>query len=514
MNQKPLVEVNNISKKFGATVALNQVSFQFYAGEIFALVGANGAGKSTLIKIICGYYADYAGEIRIHDQGVHFFNPTEAHAQGIRVVHQIINQSVVLDMSIAENLALGELLTAHSSFWYQRNAIKKKAEVIAQQMQLKFKDFSVPVRNLEQSERQMIALARTLASKPKLLILDEPTSSISEKEAVRLFAVLQSLKEMGVAIVYVSHKLHEIERIADRVGVLRDGMKGDVLQPPFTVRQMVASMVGAIHIQKKYENGKQIEQNKIKLELKNLQIEKKSPPIDLKIHQGEIIGMTGLIGAGKSELAQVLFGMKKPHCGQILIDGEPIHLNSINHAIDRGIFLVPEDRSTNAILPEFSIRHNITFPFIKWFSNPLGILKKDLEQSESQRMIEAIGVKCAGDSASIFSLSGGNQQKVVVARWLMKDHHVLILDEPFQGVDIKSRHDISEHLRQTVKRNAIILICADLDEILHVADRIVVLNHGQVAGTQRDYEFDRAQLLQWIAHTSKETTKNQRIWKN
>ena len=499
VDEHPLVEVENIGKSFGATVALNGVSFQFYSGEIFALVGANGAGKSTLIKIICGYYPDHKGEIRIRGQKVHFSSPVEASKHGIQTVHQIINQSIIPDMSIAENLALGEMLTAHSSFWYQRKAIRQKAKRIADQMKLSFKNLSIPVRELKQSDRQMIAIARALASNPKLLILDEPTSSISDKEATQLFTVLEDLKKMGVAIVYVSHRLHEIERIADRVGVIRDGVKGNTLKRPFTVRQIVSSMVDDISVEKRSQTGRQIQKNPIKLELRNLIIMHNSPPINLKVHQGEILGITGLIGAGKSELAQILFGLSPPYSGEILVDGEPLHLSGVRDAIQRGMFLVPEDRGANAVIPEFSIRHNITLPFTNFFSSRLGIMKNGMEQSEAERMIDSIGVKCSGESALISSLSGGNQQKVVVSRWVMKAYQVLILDEPFQGVDIKSRNDISAYLRQKSGNNATILMCADLDEIIDISDRVIVLNHGQIAGEQWDYQLERSQLLKWIS---------------
>lgn len=500
MSKQPLVEVKHIGKTFGATVALDDVSFKFYPGEIFALVGANGAGKSTLIKIICGYYPDYKGEILINGTPHQFSSPQGAHEQGIHTVHQIINQSIVPDMSIAENLALGKLLRSKSSFWYQRKEIRQIADKIADQMNLKFKDLTVPVRDLEQSDRQMIAIARALSSEPKLLILDEPTSSLSDKEAVRLFSVLNDLKAMGVSIVYVSHRLHEIERIADRVGVIRDGIKGDTLHHPFTVREIVTSMVGDVHMNKEKNKGKIIQNNEVKFELRDFQVDESAPKINLQAKKGEVLGITGLIGAGKSELAQVLFGIKKPYAGEVLIDGKPVKVKNISDAIDKGIFLIPEDRSVNAILPEFTIRHNITFPFLKLFSK-LGLMKEGLEKSEAERMIDSVGVKCSGEEALINSLSGGNQQKVVVARWLMKENQILILDEPFQGVDVKSRSDIGEYIRKNVNDKVTIIMCADLDEVLDVADRVVVLNHGQIAGEQWDYEIDRPLLLKWISHT-------------
>ena len=503
MNKQPLVEVKNVGKSFGATVALSDVSFEFYPGEIFALVGANGAGKSTLIKIICGYYPDYTGEVRVNGELQRFSSPQEAHHAGIQTVHQIINQSIIPDMSIAENLALGELLSSEDSFWYKKKSILERAQLIAEQMELDFPDLTIPVRELEQSDCQMIAIARALVSNPKLLILDEPTSSLSEKEAVRLFEMLDKLKKRGVSIVYVSHRLHEIERIADRVGVIRDGVKGDLLHRPFTVREIVTAMVGTVEKRKNKENGRKVKDKDIKLELRDLQIEKGAPKLNLKVRKGEVLGITGLIGAGKTELAEVLFGIKQPYAGDILVDGKPMQFKDIGDAIEKGMFLIPGDRNNNAVLPEFTIRENITFPFLKRFSR-FGVMKKEEEQSEAERMIEAVGIKCAGEQALITSLSGGNQQKVIVARWLMKKYQVLILDEPFQGVDIKSRADISDYICENVQDKVTIVMGADLDEVLDVADRTLVLNHGRIVGQQWDYETDRSQLLQWISQAADE----------
>jgi simple sugar transport system ATP-binding protein len=498
MSIKSIVEVKNIGKSFGATRALNDVSFEFNPGEIFALVGANGAGKSTLIKIICGYYSDYEGQILVEGKEVNFSSPHDAYSNGIQTVHQIINQSVVQNMTVAENLALEELLSSEQSFFYKRQAIKDRAITIAEKMDLHFPDLDMPVGLLSQSERQMIAIARALASEPKLLILDEPTSSISDKETERLFAILVQLRKMGVAILYVSHRLHEIERIADRVGVVRDGAQGETLERPFDVKRIVTAMVGEIKKHKVLDSGTEKKYPKVKLELRNYVIEEGGSPINLKVYEGEILGITGLIGAGKSELALAMFGVTTPFSGEMFIDGQLVKPKTIAEAIQKGVFLVPEDRNNNAVIPEFTIQQNITLPFLQSFSK-FGFLKVAKEKQSAKRMVESMGIKCSGEQALIESLSGGNQQKVIVARWLLMDNHVLILDEPFQGVDVKSRHDISMYLGKHSGKRATILIAADLDEVLEAADRIIVLNHGQIAGEQLADKVDRGELLHWIS---------------
>lgn len=509
MSKATGIQVRNIGKSFGPTRALDGVSFDFKPGEIFAMVGANGAGKSTLIKIICGYYPDFEGEILIDGKCVDLASPHDALTKGIATVHQIINQGVVQTMTVQENLALAEILSGQGGgLLYRPKMIEKRAREIADKMDLGDIDLSQEVSELSQSQRQRIAIARALASNPKLLILDEPTSSISERETELLFKTLFRLRDSGVAILYVSHRLHEIERIADRVGVIRDGQYGGVLNSPFSVKQIVHAMVGEIQAGTRKEVKGASGNTVAKLEVRNLVVEPGSPPINMKIYPGEIVGMTGLIGAGKSELASILFGLTQPVSGSILIDGQPINNTTVKDAIQNGIFMVPEDRSNNAVIPEFSISKNITLPFLGSFSNLLGLLHHRKEGSEAARMVEAMGIKCENERSDIGELSGGNQQKVIVARWLLKEFNLLILDEPFQGVDIRSRHDISAYIHDNVGGRAILMLAADLDEILEVAHRVVVMSHQQIVGEQTIDQIDRQTLLHWTSQSYDEVHNN------
>ncbi len=503
---RPVIEVRDIGKSFGATRALDGVSVEFYPGEILAMVGANGAGKSTLIKIICGYHADHEGTIVVGGQEVRFHSPKHAYDAGIATVHQIINQGVVQSMSVYENLTLAELLGPGQKPFYDKRMLRQRAAEVAATIGLSV-DLDEPVSDLSQSERQMIAIARALASQPKLLILDEPTSSLSDKEADRLFEVLERLRKTGVSILYVSHRLHEISRIADRVVVIRDGKLAGVLSRPFEVKQVVTAMVGELpkhaHVASR---GADRSGDQVQLELRDLVVEPGGPAVNLTVRKGEVLGLTGLIGAGKSELAQVLFGMRPPVSGEILINGRPVRPKSIGDAIRKGVFYVPEDRANNAVIPMFTVRQNMTAPFLRVFQRFGAIMNVSAEQQRAREMIRSMGVKCESEEAEMDSLSGGNQQKVIVARWLLEQYELVILDEPFQGVDIRSRHDIGVYLRENIADRAAIVIATDLDEVIEVADRIVVMNAGRIRGEQDYRNLDRDQLLHWVSEEPEEVT--------
>ncbi len=495
-DKTPIIKAIGISKIFGATKALSDVSFDFYKGEIFSIVGANGAGKSTFIKILCGYYADYEGEIYIDGKLIKFESPRDAYEAGIQVVHQSIEQGIVQNMSVAENLALEMIVSPDAPFVYDKKKITKRAMEIAKKMNLEYLDMEQNIQDITQSEKQMIIIARALATKPKLLILDEPTSSISDKEATMLFETLYKLRDEGVSILFISHYLTEVKKISDRVGVIRDGKFGGILHQPLEISQIVKAMVGDLQsaFERSYdEKGKK----KLVLELKDLVVEGSSEPISIKIYSGEIVGLIGLIGAGKTELAETLFGIRKPVSGEILLEGKSANFKDIHQAIKHGIHMVPENRTVNAIIPEESIGVNITLPFLDFFSK-YGVLSKKNEIKASKRMIKDMGIKCEGEEAKIESLSGGNQQKVVVARWLLMKHNVVILDEPFQGVDIKSRRDISEYLQKSTKESSVLMISSDIDELMDVTDRIMVMNKGRVISDEKTSQIDRDRLLSLI----------------
>ena len=488
-----IIRLENIGKSFGATRALESVSFDFKKSDITAIVGANGAGKSTLIKIICGYHISYDGKIFIDGELAKFSSPDDAHNKGIETVHQIINDGIISNMTVAENLVLKDMLMDKSRIFFNKKNYIDKAKDIADLVGLNRDMLNKEVSWLSQSERQLVIIARALSSNPKLLILDEPTAALSERETEILFEKLMMLKEKGVTILYVSHRLHEIKRIADTVVVIRDGVVSKILPKPFEVNQVVTAMVGNLnaHATKSQIN---FEENEILLEVKDLVCYKGAKPINFSIRKGEIVSMVGLIGAGKTEFGEVLFGIKKPISGSIYLNGKKIISKNIRDAVNSGIFFIPEDRSNNAVFPNFNIVENITIPFLKVFS-PKIIMDKKKEKSVVSDIITSLSLKYESIDAMMDSLSGGNQQKVVVSRWLFQKFNLIILDEPFQGVDIKSRFDIGQYMKENIGDGAALVLVADLDEAIEVANRIVILNSGMIVFNEANTNLDKDKLI-------------------
>ena len=487
MNKEAIVSLKNIGKSFGSTRALESISFDFSKGNITAIVGANGAGKSTLIKIICGYHTKYDGEIFIEGELVKFSSPIDAYNKGIQTVHQIINQGIIQNMTVAENLVLKDLLTNRKNFLIKKKNYIEEAEKIADLMGIEHSILNKEVSYTSQSERQLIIIARALKSNPKLLILDEPTAAISEKETEILFEKLKGLKEKNVTILYV---------------VIRDGKISDIMEKPIKVGEIVTAMIGSVPKTIKAKSKENINKEPL-IETKDLVFIKNGYPLNLKLYKGEITAIAGLIGAGKSEFGETLFSIRKPISGKIFINGKKSEYKKIKDAVDNGIHLIPEDRSNNAIFPNFDISENITIPFLKIFSPKL-IMKRKLEEKASINIAKKLSLKYSSIKDSMDSLSGGNQQKVIVARWIFQNYNLIILDEPFQGVDIASRFDIGKYLRENIEDKTALILVADLDEAIEVADRIIIFNSGKMVFEQYGDNIDRDKLLHYISCDIKE----------
>lgn len=478
---KKSLEIRSIRKSFGSNEVLKGISFRIEPGEIVSLLGANGAGKSTLIKILSGAFTEFDGEILINDQPANISSPLQARSQGIETVHQKINEGIVAGLTVAENLlfdriALGEISRITSPAKMVRES---KKTLMALDLDWDDSILKNDVFNLGIADQQLLLLARALSHNPSLLILDEPTSALSNVEVIRLFKIIQKLRADGVAILYVSHRLGEIEELADRLVVLRDGVIQSIQSKPFNWHSALHDMLGMDLGDSQFGQVGKRGRDPI-LSIKGAQVFDESPPWSLEIRTGEVTGVVGLLGAGKSEFARALFGVEKFKSGDLEFLGEVYKPKSPIDAIRKGIFLISEDRARDGILENWSIANITSLPFLQGISSG-GILNFSKETEIAKRMIERLNVVTQSHRSTVDSLSGGNQQKVMVGRWLVQDSRLLLLDEPFRGVDIGARREIAQQIRNLVNAgNAAIIFSSDIDEILESADRVFIMVEGDI----------------------------------
>ncbi|QRY77195.1 sugar ABC transporter ATP-binding protein [Pseudomonas sp. PDNC002] len=484
------LRLQGVAKSFAGNRVLDDVALSVRPGEVVALLGANGAGKSTLVKILAGSHGHDAGQLLIDGHPVRFASPQDARRHGIVAVHQQVEQGVVPGLSVAENLLLDELCGAADSLLFRPRAARQRAAEIAAGLALDL-PLHAPIETLGTAERQLVILSRALALKPRLLILDEPTASLSTQEAARLFALIDELRERGVAILYISHRLSDLQRVADRALVLRDGRLVGEFDAPLDLAAAVESMLGAALGEVQLQP---LERGETVLSLRDWQLDAHSAVFDLDLHEGEVVALTGLLGAGKSEIAEVLFGLRRQHAGSIRLDGRDWQPRSPREAIAAGVFFAAEDRARNSRVPGFSVRASMTLPFLRSFTR-LGFIDRNAERAKVAEQIEALGIKGPGLEHPLELLSGGNQQKVILARWLLGQGRVLILDEPFQGVDVRARRDIGQRIRASAAGRATLVICSDPDEALEIADRILVVRDGAVVAELPRHDLQRSEIV-------------------
>ena len=488
-------QIKGLRKSFGRNHVLRGIDLDIDAGEVVVLMGANGAGKSTLVKVLCGFHASDSGAITLEGADFQPAGAADAISRGVVTVHQSIDDGVIPDLDVATNLMLNRLTEPGAGLMVRDKALRASAQKVADNMGLKL-DVRARVADLSVADRQMIAIARAMAYEPKVLILDEPTSSLSASEATRLFDLLDRLREQGVAILYISHRMSDIRRIADRIVCMRDGeISGVFDQSPLDFDGAVTAMLG--HRMTDVDIAVQSGGAPI-LEIDKIVLQDGSAPISFAATDGEVIAITGLLGSGKSKLADIIFGLQHPKSGTLRIDGQSYTPASPAAAVAAGVFMSSKDRSTNAVIPAFDIANNMTLPFLGRFSR-MSLLNTRKQRAAADDMINQIGVVCQSDSDGIGTLSGGNQQKVMIGRWLLQDCRVLLLDEPFQGVDIGARRDIGRHIRETAKGRATLVFAAELDEALEIADRIIVLNEGAVAGMHANLNVDLEALIAQVS---------------
>ena len=492
-----LLEVSGICKQFPGVKALEDVSLQLAAGEVLAIVGENGAGKSTLMKILAGVYTPDAGELRLNGLPVQFAGPAEAMQAGISLIHQELN--LAENLTVADNLFLGrEPCFAGPLRLLHRRAIQTRGAALLAQVGLDASLLPRPVHRLSPGQKQLVEIARALGLDAKILIMDEPTSSLTQTETDRLYQVIARLKARGVSVLYISHRLAEVERCADRAVVLRDGrFAGELPRESIRHDQLVQLMVGR-DVQQFFPQGDMQEPGPTVLRVENLRYASgPTTPASFAVHAGEIVGMAGLVGSGRTELAEAVFGIRSRTSGEILVEGIPVSVRHPHDAIRAGINLVPEDRRWHGLVTAASVGFNLSLPNLTALSRTfLRLVVPHRERALHQSLIQRLRVKTPGPRQPVRLLSGGNQQKIVFAKWLARGPRVLILDEPTRGVDVGAKAEIYQLMKELSGQGVgIWMITSDMEELLALSDRVLVMHEGKLAGELRREQLNEVAVM-------------------
>lgn len=475
MNPNPVLRMTGISKSFPGTRALSDVDFDVAAGEVHAVVGENGAGKSTLMKVLAGVYQPDAGTIELDGDVVRLADPIEARRRGIGMVYQELN--LVPDLTVAENIMLGS--TPSRFGLVDRRALREKASAVLDELDARIGTDDL-VGSLTVSQQQIVEIAKVYAARPKIVVLDEPTSSLSEHETQSLFRIIGRMTEAGLAVIYISHRLREVLDISHRVTVLRDGQQVETRATTgISAAEMIRLMVGRdlteVFPKREVEIGATV------LEVRGLSRAGAFDDISFSVRAGEIVGFAGLVGAGRTEVARAIFGLDDSERGSIEVGGQAVSIRSPHDAVSVGIAYVPEDRKRDGIVPQLSIKDNISLSVLDRVSIG-GWIRPAKERGLARQKAEELGVSPMAIAPRVDTLSGGNQQKVVFAKWLATGPRVLILDEPTRGVDVGAKADIHTIIGELAAQGtAIVLISSELPEVLAVSDRVVVLHEGRIA---------------------------------
>ncbi|QRG67189.1 sugar ABC transporter ATP-binding protein [Brevibacillus choshinensis] len=471
------LQMQGIEKQFSGVPALRTVNFEVKAGEVHALLGANGAGKSTLMKILTGAYQLDGGTITIDGQQVSIESPQDAKALGIQCVYQEVDTALIPYLSVAENILLDRLVQAKGSGLINWQRLYTESEEL-----LRGFGFSIPVKmTVEEcslSEKQLILIARATVQKAKYVIFDEPTAPLSTKESERLFQIIDQLKKAGVGIIYISHRLPEIFEICDRITIMRDGQHVITTETAQTsMDEVIGHMLGKSFAEEFPKEIVPIGQPV--LEVKGAK-GGKVRSADLTVHEGEIVGVVGLVGAGKTELARLLFGADAAEAGEIKLNGSTLRIRDPKDAVDAGIVLVPEERRKEGIFVEESVKNNLSVATIsKW--SPLGFIRRGVEAGQAKELVQRLGVKTADISQLVGYLSGGNQQKVAIGKWLDTDASIFMFDEPTKGVDIGAKSDIYRLIGNLAKqKKGILYFSCEFQEVIGISDRILVMFEGRI----------------------------------
>jgi len=491
VNQEVFLQVKQVSKTFPSVKALDHVQMIVHKGEVHALIGENGAGKSTLIKILAGVYEpDLGAEIEIEGQCIEKLSPITSVRHGISIIFQ--DFSLFANLTVAENIAMGGAIESGNAIvnWKEMSVIAKHSiERLGVDIPI-----DVPLGTLSVAKQQLVAIARSLACKAKLIIMDEPTSALSKGEVDLLFTIIRNLQKDGIAVVFVSHKLEELFEVCETFTVLRDGKYiGTYPASEMDNNKLISLMVGrSVTFDRMPSKGI----GETLLEVKNLTKAGNYKDISFELHRSEILCITGLVGAGRTEVVQSLFGLNKPDSGEIILEGKSVKITTPEHAVKLGIAFVPESRQTQGLVLRQNMRDNILLPILNELVNKFGLLDHKALEAESDKWIKEINIIPAVPEMLAGQFSGGNQQRIVIGKWLATNPKILIIDEPTNGIDVGAKSEIHKLLRFLADKGmGIIMISSELPEVLAISDRILVMRRGRINGVFEGETVDSESIM-------------------
>lgn len=489
-----LVLMEGIDKSFPGVKALDNCKFQLLKGEIHALIGENGAGKSTLMKILTGVYKKDAGRIFYKGEEINITNPRMARDLGISIIHQELN--LMPDLTVAQNIFIGKEPKKCLNLFLDNKEINDKASELLNQMNLSISP-EEKVENLSVAKQQMVEIAKALSYNSDVLIMDEPTAALTELEIEELFSIIKELKEKGVGIVYISHRMEELKQICDRVTVMRDGSYIDTKNMnEVTIDKIINMMVGReLYVSASEEIT---HSDEVVLEVNNLNQGNKVKDVSFKLKKGEILGFAGLMGAGRTEVARAIFGADKKDSGEIILNNKKIQIKSPKDAVKNGIGYLSEDRKRYGLVLGLDIETNVVMANFSDYINPIGFVKTGKTSKAATESVNELAIKTPGISQEVKNLSGGNQQKVVIGKWLTRDCDILIFDEPTRGIDIGAKGEIYKLLNELASQGkSIIMISSELPEVLRMSHRIIVMCEGRITGELSNEEATQEKIMQY-----------------
>ncbi len=479
---RPILEMRGITKRFPGLMALNGVDFSAHRGEIHALIGQNGAGKSTLMKILAGVYPLEEGELRIQGESVRFSHPRDALRMGIGTVYQDL--SLVPRLSVADNIFLGR--EAGNGIFIDQKADREQAAQILMRLGIQSIDVDTPVSDLPLAQQQLVEVARVVSYQPKILVLDEPTAALADEETALLFKMLEGLKTQQIAIVFISHRFQEILKYCDHATVLRNGQLVKTFPMQGISEDELVELTIGERMETFFQQGaKSASSQETLLEVENLSVGRSVKQVSFCLKRGEIVGVTGLLGAGQNQLVRALFGTELEVSGLIRRNGKPVFIASPKQAISLGIGLLTEHRKAEGLIVDMSVKENITLPSLALlFRRALLFIRNRTETQAANHSIQELQIKVTSANATVGTLSGGNQQKVILAKWMLRDLDILIFISPTQGIDVGAKAEIYRQLRVLAEGGkSIVMVSEDLIEILGVSDRIFIMYNGQLTRT-------------------------------